>query len=71
MLASVEVEPEQYYSSFLDRVKDLLDGNMDPATYEDTLRELFGIHAYNAFSMDRIVQNIVKQVTTLHTCRLS
>ena len=71
MLASVEVEPEQYYSYFLDRVKDLLDGNMDPSTYEDTLRELFGIHAYNAFSMDRIVQNIVKQVTTLHTCRLS
>ena len=58
----MEVEPEQYYAYFLDRVKDLLDGNMDSNSYEDTLRELFGIQAYNAFSMDKIVQHIVKQV---------
>ena len=59
----MEVEPEQYYAYFLDRVKDLLDGNMDSNSYEDTLRELFGIQAYNAFSMDKIVQHIVKQVS--------
>ena len=57
-----EVEPEQYYSYFLERVKDLLDGNMEPVAYEDALREMFGIHAYIVFTMDKIVQNIVRQV---------
>ena len=66
----MEVEPEQYYAYFLDRVKDLLDGNMDSNSYEDTLRELFGIQAYNAFSMDKIVQHIVKQVSAFQN-RLS
>ena len=59
------MEPDQYYSYFLDRVKDLLDGNMEPVAYEDTLREMFGIHAYIVFTMDKIVQNIVRQVCLL------
>lgn len=35
---------------------------MEPVAYEDTLREMFGIHAYIAFTMDKTVQNIVRQV---------
>jgi paired amphipathic helix protein Sin3a len=57
------VDPEDYYPFFLDRVKDLLDGNMEVTAYEDTLREMFGIHAYISFTMDKIVQNIVRQVS--------
>ena len=60
-----EVEPEQYYTYFLERVKDLLDGNMEASAFEDALRELFGIHAYIVFTMDKIVQNIVRQVCAL------
>uniref|UniRef100_H2YZP2 Paired amphipathic helix protein Sin3a n=1 Tax=Ciona savignyi TaxID=51511 RepID=H2YZP2_CIOSA len=30
--------------------------------YEDTLREMFTIHAYTAYTMDRLVQNIVRQL---------
>ena len=66
-MSADEVEPEQYYSYFLERVKDLLDGNMEPVAYEDALREMFGIHAYIVFTMDKIVQNIVRQVRT--SCR--
>ncbi|KAH7948660.1 hypothetical protein HPB49_000246 [Dermacentor silvarum] len=44
-----EVEVEDYYPVFLDMVKSLLDGNMDGTQYEDTLREMFGIHAYTVF----------------------
>lgn len=43
-------------------VRNLLDGNMDSASYEDSLREMFGIHAYVAFTMDKIIQNCVRQV---------
>ena len=63
--ATLEVEPEQYYPYFLERIKDLLDGNMESTAYEDLLREMYGIHAYTAFTMDKIVQNLVRQVIML------
>lgn len=37
-------------------------GNMDSTNFEDTCREMFGVHAYIAFTMDKLVQNIVRQV---------
>lgn len=59
--APSEVEPEEYYPHFLEMVKNLLDGNLESSQYEDMLREMFGIHAYIAFTMDKLVQNIVRQ----------
>ena len=38
-------------------------GNMDSTNFEDTCREMFGVHAYIAFTMDKLVQNIVRQVS--------
>ena len=60
LLATIPVE--EYYPAFLDMVRNLLDGNMDSSTYEDSLREMFGIHAYIAFTMDKIINNCVRQV---------
>lgn len=57
-----EVEVEDYYPTFLDMIKNVLDGNMDPNTYEDTLREMFGIHAYIAFTLDKVVSYAVRQL---------
>lgn len=59
----MDVEVEDYYSVFLEMVRNLLDGNMEPAQYEDSLREMFTIHAYVAFTMDKLIQNIVRQVS--------
>ena len=59
------MDPEDYYPYFLDMVKNLLDGNLESTAYEDTLREIFGIHAYTAFTMDKVVQNIVRQLQHL------
>lgn len=55
---------EDYYSVFLEMVRNLLDGNLEPAQYEDSLREMFTIHAYVAFTMDKLIQSIVRQVST-------
>ena len=41
----------------------ILTGNIDSSTYEDTCREMFGVHAYVVFTIDRLVQNIVRQVS--------
>lgn len=60
--APSEVEPEEFYPYFLEMVKSLLDGNLEPTQYEDQLREMYGIHAYIAFTMDKLVQNLVRQV---------
>lgn len=43
-------------------IKQLLDGNLESNQYEDMLRDMFGIHAYVAFTMDKVVQNIVRQL---------
>ncbi|XP_043933174.1 paired amphipathic helix protein Sin3a-like [Protopterus annectens] len=58
----MDIEVEDYYPAFLDMVRNLLDGNMEPAQYEDSLREMFTIHAYIAFTMDKLVQSIVRQL---------
>uniref|UniRef100_A0A182M8I8 Paired amphipathic helix protein Sin3a n=1 Tax=Anopheles culicifacies TaxID=139723 RepID=A0A182M8I8_9DIPT len=57
-----EIRIEDYYNTFLEMLKNLLDGNMESSSYEDTLREMFGIHAYIAFTLDRVVQNAVRQL---------
>lgn len=59
---SCDVGIEDYYSTFLDMLRNVLDGNMDSNTYEDSMREMFGIHAYMAFTLDRLVSNAVRQL---------
>lgn len=60
-----EIEVEDYYPAFLDMVKNVLDGNMDSNAYEDTLREMFGIHAFIAFTLDKVVTYAVRQLQYL------
>lgn len=62
-----EVEVEQYYSHFLSMVKNLLDGNIEATQYEDSLREMYGIHAYVAFTLDKVIANAVRQLGHLVT----
>lgn len=50
---------------FVDMIKQVLDGNLDGNTFEDMLREMFGIHAYIGFTMDKVVQNICRQLQHL------
>jgi len=65
-----EIEIEDYYPAFLDMVKNVLDGNMESTAYEDTLREMFGIHAYIAFTLDKVVNYAVRQVSKFLFCFL-
>lgn len=57
-----DIEVEDYFPVFVDMIKQLLDGNLESNQYEDMLRDMFGIHAYVAFTMDKVVQNIVRQL---------
>ncbi|XP_017106008.2 paired amphipathic helix protein Sin3a isoform X1 [Drosophila bipectinata] len=57
-----DVQVEDYYPTFLDMLKNVLDGNMDSTTFEDTMREMFGIYAYISFTLDKVVSNAVRQL---------
>ncbi|XP_053206939.1 paired amphipathic helix protein Sin3a-like isoform X2 [Panonychus citri] len=57
-----DYEVEEYFLALIDMVKQVLDGNLDFNQFEDQLREMFGIHAYIAFTLDKVVQNIVRQL---------
>jgi hypothetical protein len=43
-------------------VRNFLDGNLETVSYEEQLRDMFGIYAYVGFTMDKLIQNIVRQV---------
>ncbi|CAG7726194.1 unnamed protein product [Allacma fusca] len=60
-----DVDVEYYYPFFLELVRNLLDGNIEAGNYEDTLREMFGIHAYIAYTLDKVVANAVRQLQSL------
>ena len=65
MLVSVclgSVEPSAYYSTLLTLVRGYVDGNVETTTYEEQLREMYGIHAYVGFTLDKLLHNIVRQV---------
>ena len=61
-LLLAEIHVDQYYPTFLNMAKALMEGNIDCSSYEDTCWEMFGVHAYVVFTVDRLVQNIVRQV---------
>lgn len=65
------MELEEYYPAFLDMVRSLLDGNLDSAQYEDTLREMFTIHAYIGFTIDKVIHNIIRQVNVFINAKSS
>lgn len=70
-----EYEIPEYYPAFLEMLKSLLDGNMDATTYEDKLRDMYGIHAYIAFTLDRVSGSLLiasrNEIIKLHLSRLS
>lgn len=60
---AVDIDASGYFNTLVDMVTQVLDGNLDSNQYEDNLREMYGIHAYVAFTLDKVVQNIVRQVS--------
>lgn len=59
------VEPEKCYGYFIEMVKNYLDGNTETVVYEEQLRDLFTINAYVAYTMDKLIQAIVRQLQYL------
>lgn len=41
---------------------DVLDGHLESVEFEDQIRNFFGINAYFAFTIDKVVSSAVSQV---------
>ncbi|CAG5056294.1 unnamed protein product [Parnassius apollo] len=54
--------PAGHYPALLELVRAVLDGNTEPAAYEDAVREMLGIKAYPAYTLDKIVSIAVRQL---------
>ena len=54
LLFADEIPVGACYPAVLEMVRNLLDGHLDYNAYEDTLRETFTIHAYPAFTLDKV-----------------
>ncbi|XP_045487445.1 paired amphipathic helix protein Sin3a isoform X3 [Pieris rapae] len=61
-LPSEVSSPAEYYNTLLELVKGVLDGNTEASAYEDAAREMFGIKAYPAYTLDKVVSTAVRQL---------
>lgn len=50
------------YPTFLWLTQNLLNGALDLGIYEELIRETFGLEAYVAFTIDKLIQSIVRQI---------
>ncbi|OQV17788.1 putative Paired amphipathic helix protein Sin3a [Hypsibius exemplaris] len=58
----IDVPVERFWGVFTDRLLKLLDGNIDPVSYEEEMREVFRKDAYLAFTLDRLIQSVARQL---------
>ncbi|ESN92146.1 hypothetical protein HELRODRAFT_116136 [Helobdella robusta] len=63
-------DPANSYSQLLKLIISYLDGHIEAPAYEEQLRELFLTNAYVAFTVDKLIQNIVRQLQHIATDEL-
>ena len=52
---------EEIHQRFMDMSRSLIEGRIDPGAYEDDCRALLGTNSYQLFTLDKLVQKVVKQ----------
>ena len=57
----------QYYPHLLELAEKLFDGEIDQQTYEEQLRYMAGIKAYPLFTLDKLINAVVKHVHTINS----
>ena len=54
--------PSTYYARVVSSIKQLLDNAIENSQFEDTLRDMYTTRAYIAFTLDKFINGMVKQV---------
>jgi paired amphipathic helix protein Sin3a len=58
-------DKKQIHEQFIDMARDLIEGTLDASVYEDDCRALLGTGAYQLFTLDKLVQKLVRH---FHSC---
>ncbi|KAJ3025811.1 UNVERIFIED_CONTAM: Transcriptional regulatory protein sin3 [Siphonaria sp. JEL0065] len=64
-LETVQPKGKDRYTDFIRAVHDLFDSKIEATEFEDRLRGLFGTSAYLSYTIDKLVQSIVKQIQSI------
>jgi C-terminal domain of Sin3a protein len=62
-LPTAPPHPVHFYDALLELSEKLFGGEMDQNVFEDTVRSMFGLKGYYAYSFDKIVSSLVKNVS--------
>lgn len=54
--------PETFYPTLMQELKNVLDGIIDGSNFEDNIRNMFGTSAYIMFTMDKLIATITRQL---------
>lgn len=65
--AGLILHPSRYYDTLLDMCEKLFDGDIDQATFEESIRYMYGIEGYLVFTLDKVIGALVKVVQFLTT----
>merc|ERR1719183_1021303 len=57
-------EAKAMHETFMKMAESLIEGNTDPSTYEDDCRSLLGTNSYRLFTLDKLVQKLVRHALT-------
>ncbi|KAK6022850.1 hypothetical protein OSTOST_11437 [Ostertagia ostertagi] len=69
IIKSPRRSPASNYADLLCEIKSLLDGNIDPNTYEDNVRLLFPIDGYLVTTIDKLIAMVGRQLHFLAQLR--
>jgi paired amphipathic helix protein Sin3a len=62
VLAEESTPAAHFYEHLLHSFEQLFDNEIEQSTFEDILRYMFGIKAYQLFTADKLIATILKQV---------
>lgn len=65
--AVMRLHPTQYYAVTLELISRLLDNDMDQSTFEEAMRFMYTKDGYVLFTVDKVLQALVKTAVTLST----
>ena len=60
-----EVTPDKYFENFMAKVKKVMEGALDMPSFEDSMRDIFGVSAYTTFTIDKLIQCINRQLQNI------
>lgn len=60
-----------YYIALLETIEHFFEGETDQQAYEEGVRYIFGIEAYTMFTVDKVIQALIKQVSSIFSFLLS